>query len=202
MAVAPAAAGAAAASSTAATTAAAITAAVSIASAAYSMYAANQNAEAQQEAAEKRNQQLVETTIANYDELSEQELEAQQASLEDSLSMQKDYLKEKGRINVMAAYSGVAGMSVASQLQDLERTKFSNFNIIQQNQQAEMDNVADQAESMRYGAMGRMDVTPISRPSAVAGLLNIGSAALQGYAGYKQASAEASKAAPAIKSGG
>ncbi|WWT42369.1 hypothetical protein [Vibrio phage Va-ZX-1] len=193
--------GAAAASSTAATTAAAVTAAVSIASAAYSMYAANQNAKAQEEAAERRNKQLVETTIANYDELSEQELEAQQASLEDSLSMQKDYLKEKGRINVMAAYSGVGGMSVASQLQDLERTKFSNFNIIQQNQQAEYDNIADQAESMRYGAMGSMDVRPISRPSAVAGLLNIGSAALQGYSGYQQAKSEVAPAEPALKSG-
>lgn len=189
--------GGAAAASSAATAATAVAVAVSVASAAYSMYSARQNAQAQEEAAEKRNKQQVETTIANYGELSEAELDAQKQSLDDSLTMQREYLREKGRINVMAAYSGTGGMSVASQLQDLERVKFNNYDALQMSQQASFDNIADQAESMRYGAMASMDVTPISRPSWFAGALNIGSAAVSGYSGIQKAQAAQELAQPA-----
>lgn len=185
-----------------ATTMAAVSAAVGIASTAYSLYAANQNANAQMEAAEAHNQQVLESTIANYDQLSELELEAQQQSLEESMDMQKDYLSERGRVNVMAAYSGTAGMSVGSQLQDLERDKYANFNTIQLNQQAQFDNIADQAESLRYGAQGRMNVSPISRPSWASAALDMGTSVIGGLQGYEQAKKGVELGESALTSGG
>lgn len=182
---------------TTATTLAAVTAAVSIASTAYSLYAADQNADAQMAAAERQNEQKVQSAIANYDELSEVEQEAYQQSLEDSMTMQRQYLREKGRINVMAAYAGTGGMSVARQLNDLERTKYSNFNVIQQDQQAAFDNIADQAESIKFGAAASMNVAPVSRPSWFASAVDIGTAALNGYSGYDKAVTAANQAQPA-----
>lgn len=183
--------------SSTATTLAAVTAAVSIASTAYSLYAANENASAQVEAAEAQNEQKVQSAIANYDELSEVEQDAYQRSLEDSLDMQKDYLKEKGRINVMAAYAGTGGMSVAGQLQDLERAKYQNYNTIQLDQQAAFDNVADQAQSIRFGTAASMNRQAVSRPSWFGSALELGATSLNAYSGYKKATTALDQAEPA-----
>lgn len=173
---------------TAAQVAAAAATAISVAASVVSIAQANANANAQEEAAEKRNQQLVEQTVANYDELSEVEREAQQRSLEDAVSVQKDYFQQKGRINVMAAAMGTGGQSVASQLGDLEREKYTNYNTILLSRQAEQDNIRSQAENMRYQAASSMDVSPISRPSWAAGALSVGATALNGYSQYQDVS--------------
>lgn len=143
-------------------------------------------ASAQAKAASMRNQQLVEQTVANYDQLSEVELDAQQRSLEDTVSVQKDYLQQKGRINVMAAAMGTGGMSVSSQLSDLERNKYSNYKTILLNKQSDLDNIRSQAENLRYQAASSMDVRPISRPSRAALALNIGATAVGGYSDYQK----------------
>lgn len=158
----------------------AVTAVASVASTAYTMYASAQNAKAQEEAAENHNRQVLEQTVENYGQLSEVELEAQQQALEESMMVQEEFIQAKGKINTMAAWSGTAGMSVASQLNDLEREKYSNFNVVQLNMQAKMDNIADEAESMRYSARGAMNTQPISRPSWAQAALEVGGAALGG----------------------
>jgi hypothetical protein len=174
------------------------TTAISIAATIQSTVQANKTAKAQEAAQAKRNQQQVEQTVANYDELAEVERESQQKSLEDSFAVQKDYIQSKGRVNVMAAAMGTGGQSVSGQLQDVERTKYSNYNTILLNRQAELDNVADQAKSLRFQAASNMDVTPISRPSFAAAALNIGSQVVSGYSSYKSAG----KQAELLKSGG
>lgn len=162
------------------------TTALSIAGTIQQTMQAQANAQAQQKAAEIKNQQLVDQTIANYDELSKVEQEAQQQALEQSIDMQKDYIASKGRVNVMAAAMGTGGGAVSSQLQDLERTKYSNYNTILMDRQARLDNVKAQAESMRYQAAAGMSVSPVSRPSWANAALGIGTSALTGYTGYKQ----------------
>lgn len=146
---------------------------------------AQANAEAQQKAAEVHNEQLVQQTIANYDELSKVELEAQQQALEQSIDMQKDYIASKGRVNVMAAAMGTGGGAVASQLHALERAKYSNYHTILMDRQARLDNVKAQAESMRYQAASGMSVSPVSRPSWANAALGIGASALSGYTQFK-----------------
>lgn len=171
----------------AATNAGAITAvstAVSIAGTAFSAYQQSVNADAMEKAQEARNQQIQEQTIANYDELAEVERDAQQQALDESMEVNKEYMKERGRINVTAAALGTTGMSVAGQLQDLEKTKYSNYNTILLNRQAKMDNIKSQAESLRYQATSQMDVSPISRPSWAATALNIGGQAISGFGKY------------------
>lgn len=194
--------GAAYAAATAAEVATVVVTAISIAATIQQSVQANANANAQEDAAERRNEQLVEQTVANYSELSEVELDAQQRSLDDSISVQKDFLQQKGRVNVMAAAMGTGGMSVASQLSDLEREKYSNYDTILLSRQAEQDNIRSQAESMRYQAASGMEVSPISRPSFAATALSIGSSALGGYIATKEAGSQAALTKPAIKSGG
>lgn len=181
-----------------------IATAVAIASSVYAAVQANEMADAQEEAQEKRNEQVVKETIANYDQLSEEELALQQQSMDASLENQKGYIKEKGRINVMAAAMGTGGMSVSSQLADIERVKYSNYSTILLNKQAGMDNIADQAEALRYQAGGMMQVQPISRPSWAATALEVGGQALGGYQDYQQRrqDAELLSKSKSAKSGG
>lgn len=196
--------GAAYAAATAAQVAAVAATAISVAATAVSVAQANANADAQEKAAEKRNDQLVEQTVANYDELARVELDAQQQSNDESIEVQKGYIQEKGRINVMAAAMGTGGQSVSSQLSDLEREKYSNYSTILQNRQAKQDNIRSQAENMRYQAAASMDVNPVSRPSFAATALSLGSTAMGGYSSYqgiKQESNLVSKPS-SVKSGG
>lgn len=182
--------GAAYAAATAVEVAAAAAAAISIAATVSAQVQASANADAQEKAAERHNEQLVEQTIANYDELADVELQAQQRAQEDTQEVQKGYIQSKGRVNVMAAAMGTAGQSLDSQLKDLEREKYSNYNTILVSRQAEMDNTRSQAENMRYQAANSMNVTPVSRPSWAASALNVGSVALGGYTGVKEAGKE------------
>lgn len=101
----------------------------------------------------------------------------------------------------MAAAMGTGGQSVKSQLSDLEREKYSNYNTILLSKQAEQDNIRSQAESMRYQAASSMDVSPVSRPSYAATALNIGTTALSGYSDFKGVQRE-SELVKQIKSGG
>ena len=188
--------------------------AISVAASIQQQAQANANANAQEAAQNKRNEQQVEQTVANYDELAEVEMDVQQKALDDSVSVQRSYIKDKGRVNVMAAAMGTGGMSVSNQLLDVEKAKYSNYNTILLNRQADMDNIADQAKSMRFQAASNMDVSPISRPSYAAAALNIGSQVISGYGKASEAgkqaelvkALEASKQAelvkPSIQTGG
>lgn len=198
-----AAAGAATAASTASTMAA-ITAAISVASTAFSFMQASKTANAQEKAQAARNEQIQLETVANYNELSDVEKEQQQISLDEAMDVQRSYLQEKGRVNVTAAAMGTGGMSVATQLKDLEKNKYSNYNTILLNRQASMDNIASQAESMRFQAASSMDVSPISRPSWAAAALQAGGQAIRGYSNYQTLSKEADQLSSvgSISSGG
>ena len=191
---------------TAAEMAAVASTAISVAATVASVSQANANARAQEAAAEKRNEQLVEQTIANYDELAGVELDAQQRAAEDTIEVQKSYLQAKGRVNVMAAAMGTGGQSVTSQLQDIEREKYQNYDTILTSRQAEMDNIRSQAESMRFQAASSMEVSPVSRPSYAAAALNVGATVAGGYTGFKETQKEAELLKPApqstVKAGG
>lgn len=170
---------------TAAQMAAAATA-VSVAATIQQTMQAQANANAQEEAQRARNAAIVEQTIANYDELADVELDKHQQALEETKGVQENYIQEKGKVNVMAAAMGTGGMSVKSQLNDLERQKYSNYNTVLLNRQANLDNIRSQAETMRYQAANSMDVSPISRPSYAAAALNIGSQVMSGMSQYGQ----------------
>lgn len=167
--------------------------AISIAASIQQSVQANKNANAQEDAARKRNESLVEQTVANYDELADVELDKQQQALDSTKGVQEQYIQEKGRINVMAAAMGTSGMSVKSQLNDLGRDKYSNYNTILLNRQADMDNIRSQAETMRHQAANSMDVSPISRPSYAAAALNIGGQAMGAYSNFQEGKSDANQ---------
>lgn len=174
----------------AAQVASAVATAVAVAASVQQTVQANATANAQEDAAKLRNEQLVEQTVANYGELADVELDAQQRAFDDTFEVQKNYTQAKGRTNVMAAAMGTGGMSVKTQLQELEKDKYSNYNTILQSRQASLDNIKSQAEAARFQAASGMNVTPISRPSYAAAALNIGSTALSGYSSYQDISKE------------
>ena len=175
---------------TAAATATAVTTAVTIAAAIAAQVQAQKNAKAQEEAADQRNKAITEQTIKNYDELSEVEQEAHKQATEEGRAVQIDYLRQKGRVNVMAAAMGTGGMSVKTQLQDLEREKYTNYNTILLSRQAKFDNIASQAESLRMQAGSSYSSTSLSRPSWAATALNVGSTVLGGYGAINEANTE------------
>ena len=70
---------------TASATAAAASTALSVAAVVQSQVQASVTAKAQEEAAQKRNDQLVEQTIANYDQLADAELDAAELELDQNI---------------------------------------------------------------------------------------------------------------------
>lgn len=154
-------------------------------SAAVSYSNSSKMAAAQEKAAKLRNEQLVDETIANYDELAAAELDTIQNSNDRAIASQRAYIKEKGRINVMAAAMGTKGQSISGQLRTLEQVKYRNYATILEDRQASQDNIRARAESLRFGAASRADVRPISRPSSAAAALTIASKAVQGYSAYQ-----------------
>ncbi|YP_009791129.1 internal virion protein [Marinomonas phage CB5A] len=162
----------------------AISTAVSVAATIQAQRQASARASAMKAAQAEKNEQIVESTVANYDQMSEQELSVQEQSLQESLQTQKDYIASKGRVNVMSAAMGTGGQSVASQLQDLERVRYGNYSSILQDKQAQLDNIADSAENERYQGAAAQDRTAITRPSTASTLLAVGSTAAQGYSNY------------------
>ena len=166
---------------------------------AYQQYdQANKLASAQKKAQKIKNAQMVDQVTANYDELADVEREAQEQSVERALDVQKGYIKNKGRINVMAAAMGTGGMSMQSQLKDLEREKFSDFNTVLEDRQAGIDNIASQAQSMRYSAAAGMSVQAISRPSNASLALNLGTTAIQGYNAQQKQNAQSAQLATGV----
>lgn len=188
----------------AATTAAVASTTIAVASTVQSTMQAQKNAQAQAEAAKIQNEAAIATMGENYAELSEIERDAYQKSLDESMSTQQQYLQERGRVNVMAAFTGTTGQSITGQLQDLERERFSNYNTIMLNRQVEYDNVADQATSLRQQTKSGLQSTEVVRPSYAAAALNIGGALASGYSQFSTARSTDKLAATAssIKSTG
>lgn len=186
-----------------ATQAAVASTAISVAAVIQSTIQARKVANAQQQAQQRRNEALSQQAVDNYDQLADIELEQQQKSIDTTLEVQKNYIQEKGRVNVMSAAMGTGGMSVTSQLKDLEQQKYSNYSTILKDKQVRMDNIRSQASAIRYQAANSMDISPISRPSYAAAALNIGSSLASGYAGVQQGKAvDAQLAKPTVSTGG
>lgn len=186
-----------------ATQAAVASTAISVAAVIQSTIQARKVANAQQQAQQRRNEALSQQAVDNYDQLADIELEQQQKSIDTTLEVQKNYIQEKGRVNVMSAAMGTGGMSVTSQLKDLEQQKYSNYSTILKDKQIRMDNIRSQASAIRYQAANSMDISPISRPSYAAAALNIGSSLASGYAGIQQGKAmDAQLAKPTVSTGG
>lgn len=186
-----------------ATQAAVASTAISVAAVIQSTIQARKVANAQKQAQQRRNEALSQQAVDNYDQLADIELEQQQKSIDTTLEVQKNYIQEKGRVNVMSAAMGTGGMSVTSQLKDLEQQKYSNYSTILKDKQVRMDNIRSQASAIRYQAANSMDISPISRPSYAAAALNIGSSLASGYAGIQQGKAvDAQLAKPTVSTGG
>lgn len=186
-----------------ATQAAIASTAISVAAVIQSTIQARKVANAQKQAQQRRNEALSQQAVDNYDQLADIELEQQQKSIDTTLEVQKNYIQEKGRVNVMSAAMGTGGMSVTSQLKDLEQQKYSNYSTILKDKQARMDNIRSQASAIRYQAANSMDISPISRPSYAAAALNIGSSLAGGFAGIQQGKAmDAQLAKPTVSTGG
>lgn len=186
-----------------ATQAAIASTAISVAAVIQSTIQARKVANAQKAAQQRRNEALSQQAVDNYDQLADIELEQQQKSIDNTLEVQKNYIQEKGRINVMSAAMGTGGMSVTSQLKDIEQQKYSNYSTILKDKQVRMDNIRSQASAIRYQAANSMDINPISRPSYAAAALNIGSSLAGGLSNINSASSlDSQLAKPSISTGG
>ncbi|QBJ01051.1 hypothetical protein [Aeromonas phage MJG] len=176
----------AAASSSAMAAATAVAVAASVAATALQMKNASDLAEQQAEAQRKNNEAKMHALEDNYSQLSKIEQDALKESADQAMAAQKDYVVARGRVNTMAAATGTAGMSLSTQLGDLERDKLNNYTAIQQTRQSKLDNTYNQALQMKAQAEGNMDISPISRPSYAAGALSMLGTIANGYGQYQR----------------
>lgn len=144
-------------------------------------------ADAQADAQEIHNSETAKAITDNYGELSKVEQDALLDEADSNISMQKQYMQARGRVNTMAAASGTAGLSVMQQELGLSRDRAANLDAIQATRQSKLDNVNNQAKQIRSQGMAGMDYSPISRPSWAKGALQIGSTVLGGVSSGMQA---------------
>lgn len=144
-------------------------------------------ADAQAEQQEIHNREQSRAIEQSYGDLSQVEQDALLEEADSNIDMQKQYMMQRGRVNTMAAASGMGGMSVAQQEKGLARDRAHNLESIQNTRQSKLDNVTNQAKQIRSQGMAGMDYSPISRPSWAVGALQVGSTVLGGMSAASQA---------------
>lgn len=171
-------------------TIAAVSTAVSVAATAASFYQQSQQAKAQEQAANKQNEQLAQQAIESYDDLTPAEIDAQRNAADMELQQKAEALQAKGRVNVFAAASGTAGQSVDSMLFNIDAIKARNTNEILRQREAGLFSIKQQAEQTRQGAISNMSRESIQRPSWIEAGLKIGAQTVSGLASYDQKNRE------------
>lgn len=161
-------------------------AAASVAATVVSVQDSKNQADAAAEQQEIHNREQAKSIEQSYGDMSRVEQDALLDEADSNISMQKQYMQARGRVNTMAAASGMAGLSVAQQELGLSRDRAANLDAIQATRQSKLDNINNQAKQIRSQGMAGMDYSPISRPSWASDALKIGSSALNSFGGAYQ----------------
>lgn len=128
-----------------------------------------------------QNKSAIENMQHQYGVLNENERDSLLRSREESMDIQGEFAKRRSQLNLMSAASGTAGLSVDNMITGLERDRGRNMEAVLRNQDTELSNFREQAESIRAGTAGRMDTRRIQRPSWLEVGLNTASQAGQAY---------------------
>lgn len=138
-------------------------------------------AKAQQEYQQQKNERALSSMQDQYSQLSGAEADARERSIDESMRNQVESAKRKSRINLMAAASGTQGLSVDGMIRDISQQQGRNMNTILRNQDIELQGFRNQAEQIRTGTANRIDKRKIQRPSWGEIGLSTASAGVQGY---------------------
>lgn len=138
-------------------------------------------AKAQQEYQQQKNERALSSMQDQYSQLSGAEADARERSIDESMRNQVESAKRKSRINLMAAASGTQGLSVDGMIRDISQQQGRNMNTILRNQDIELQGFRNQAEQIRTGTANRIDNRKIQRPSWGEIGLSTASAGVQGY---------------------
>lgn len=142
---------------------------------------ARNQAKAQQEYQQQKNERALSSMQDQYSQLSGAEADARERSIDESMRNQVESAKRKSRINLMAAASGTQGLSVDGMIRDISQQQGRNMNTILRNQDIELQGFRNQAEQIRTGTANRIDKRKIQRPSWGEIGLSTVSAGVQGY---------------------
>lgn len=142
---------------------------------------ARKQAEQQREMQKINNERAMDSMRSQYSQLSGAEADARERSVTDAMDNQVEAARRKSRINLMAAASGTAGLSMDSMMQDIRQQQGRNLSTIVTNQDIELQGFRNQAEQIRTGTAGRIDNRKIQRPSWLEVGLQTASSAAQGY---------------------
>lgn len=143
---------------------------------------ARKQAERQAEYQKQQNQRAIESMQDQYSQLSGAEADARERAVQEGMNNKIEAAKRKSQINLMAAASGTAGLSVDSMMRDISQQRGRNMDTILRNQDIELQGFRNQAEQIRTGTAGRIDNRKIQKPSWAEIGINAGAQALQGYA--------------------
>jgi len=142
---------------------------------------ARNQAKAAREQQKRQNESAIESMQHQYGVLNDNERESLRTHLEESMDIQGEFAKRRSQLNLMSAASGTAGLSVDNLITGLERDRGRNMQTVLRNQDIELRNFREQAESIRTGTAGRMDTRKIQRPSWLEIGLNTAAEAGQAY---------------------
>lgn len=139
-----------------------------------------QNQKAVAKAGKQHNADVIRAMTDNYHQLAGAEVDTLDASYDQSLEGQAQYLQAKASAQNAAAASGVAGGSIEMLLGDLARQKDANLAMVIQNREAAFADINAQAKSIQGGA--NANLTAIKKPSASEAMWSGVQAGLQTYA--------------------
>lgn len=177
---------------------------VTVASAVYAGVSARNQASAEEEQQRLNNKSTSEAAVASYGDLSASERDLDTEAAQGGIKAQSEYLRSVGNMNVISGASGTYGGSVDSMLRDLKTTRGRNMSDVVANHTTGLDNVAAQAEQIRYGARANMQTRIFNKPSALGIGLGAVSAGADGYSqgsGIAKGLKEGSTAVPKVKGG-
>jgi hypothetical protein len=166
--------------------------AISAASTGVAVYGQQQQADAQNEMAARRQELGTARALENYANQTRQardrQLQEREAAAHEINTVHREARRRIATAQVAAGEGGVAGASLTHLMNDFHRKDLEFATNVNRNLQFREANIEDQLESIRSGTQGQIEnlmYMPTPGPSFLGAALRIGSSALGAYGQYK-----------------
>lgn len=129
-----------------------------------------------------QNKAALEEMRENYGQLTKAENSVIAGTMQQSVEAQKQAAIAEGKINLMAAATGMGGSSVQDMFFQLQQQKGQNLSTLMQNQENALLDIQDQAENIYAATNSKLQrVRQVARPTGWSMAANLVSGGLQGY---------------------
>lgn len=121
------------------------------------------------------------STAMQLNTMTNNEIEARDASVRASASLQQQALVDKANAQVSAAAAGVRGGSVANTLRSLDRSQLMAKKTLRDKQAAQARSATNNRRNLQLSRIMGQDISPIQGPSVASSMLGLGASIIDIY---------------------